>query len=224
MRKKFCPKCGKEVEKLYGKLCRDCFLGSIAELKIPSKIVVKECKDCGRIYFDDSYTDTVEESIDKILSKILEKPQIESASYRVEGDRIHVTLNLQYGDLKKSEERTILLLLKKITCKPCSMKNVGYHRSIIQLRVPERLMESIIEDIRGQVENLRKHDKLSFISKIDRKKEGTDIYLGSKSAASHIVKNIKNQFKAKIKVTAKQAGFVNGRKVYRDTILISIGE
>lgn len=224
MRKKFCPKCGREVEKLYDGLCRDCFLEKTSRLEIPFKIVVKQCRSCGKFYFNHSSAATVEGAVDGILLKILEKPEIESANYRIEGDKIHVTLDLKYKDLKKSEERMVLLTLKKITCESCSKKAVGYYQSIIQLRVPEKLMGPIVSDIEEQIENLKKYDELAFVSKVERRKEGTDIYIGSKSAANNIAKTIKIKFGAEIKISSKLSGSISGRKVYRDTILISIGD
>jgi len=223
MRKKFCPKCGREVEKLYESLCEKCFLGK-TKLEIPEKIVVKECRNCGKIYFEKDSAESIEGMVDKTLSKILEKPDVESASYRIEGDKIHVTLNLKYHDLEKSEEKTILLISKKITCESCSMKAVGYYQAILQLRVPEKLLDVIIEDVKNQIDLFRKYDTLSFISKIEKKKNGADVYIGSKSVANNIAKNIKTKFGAETKLSSKLSGLISGRKVYRDTILISIGE
>ena len=223
MRKKFCPKCGREVEKLHDGLCEKCFLEK-TKLEIPEKIALKECKRCGKIYFDKNSAETVEGAVDKVLTKILEKPDIQSATYRIKGDKIHVALNLKYGDLEKPEERIILFVLKKITCKSCSMVAVGYYQSIIQLRVPEKLIEKIVEDMQQQVENFRECDAMAFISKIERKKEGVDIYIGSKSVAKKLAKCIKTKFKAKIKISNKLGGFVDGRQVFRDTILISISD
>jgi nonsense-mediated mRNA decay protein 3 len=224
MRKKFCPKCGKEVEQLYRNLCGDCFLSKISLIeKIPNKIVVGRCKICGKIYAGEKEFNSVEAAVGSALSKILKQEEIKDAHYRIKNGAIHLTITLEVEGLEKQEEKKISLIVRSITCKQCSMKFVGYYQSIIQVRAPQKLLSSIQKEIENQIE-LSKPDKLAFISKVEPVKNGLDIYVGSKHVASKIAKHIKEKFKANIKISKKLSGVISGKTVSRDTILVSIGD
>lgn len=225
MRKKFCPKCGKQTDKFYVRLCKNCFLSEVSVLKnIPNKIILKKCKSCEKIFVDNKIADDVENALDLFLMEILKQPEIYSATYRVEGNKVHVNLKLKLDDLEKTEEKISELIVKKITCKSCSMKSVGYYQSILQIRAPQIQIDEILEEVENQINLLNKYDNLAFISKIDKKTEGIDVYIGSKSVAMQIAKNLKNRFSANIKISRKLSGSISGKKVYRDTILVSVGE
>jgi len=224
MRKKFCPKCGKEVEELYRNLCKDCFLSKISMIeKIPNRIVVGRCKVCSKIYTRDKEFNSIEGAVGSALSKTLKQKEITDAHYRIENNKIHVTITLEVEALEKQEEKTINLVVKSITCKQCSMKSVGYYQAIIQIRAPEKLLDSIQQEIEKQI-NSSKSDKLAFISKIQQTKNGFDVYLGSKQIANRIARDLKEKFKANIKISRKLSGTISGKTVSRDTILVSIGE
>jgi len=223
MRKKFCPKCGREIEKIYNNLCKDCFLSKISLIEeIPDKIVIGRCKNCDRIYVGEKNFDSVKDAVDSVLSKIKQK-EIKNIDYRIEDNKIYVAITLEVERLIKKEEKTINLFVKPITCRQCSMKFVGYFRSIIQVRAPEKLLKSIQEEIEKQIISF-KPNKLAFISKIEQVKNGFDVYIGSKQVASQIAKNLKKKFKTNIKISKKLSGVMRGKTVSRDTILVSIGE
>lgn len=224
MRNKFCPKCGKQTDKIYNNLCEDCFLSGVSVLKnIPNKIVLKKCKSCEKIFVDDKSSDSVENALDLFLIEVLKKPEIHSATYRIDANKVHINLTLRVDDLDKTEEKISELIVKKITCKSCSMKAVGYYQSILQLRAPKNQIGDILEEIENQINLMNKYDSLAFVSKTDKKPEGVDLYIGSKSVANHIAKNLKNKFRANIKISRKLGGSISGKKVYRDTILVSVG-
>ncbi|MEM5772711.1 MAG: NMD3-related protein, partial [Candidatus Aenigmatarchaeota archaeon] len=77
-------------------------------------------------------------------------------------------------------------------------------------------------EIENQINYLSQYDKLSFISKFEETKNGFDVFVGSKNSANQIARILKAKYKAKLKITKKLAGRIKGKKVYRDTILISI--
>lgn len=225
MRKKFCPKCGKQTEKFYGKLCGNCFLSEVSVLKnIPNKIVLKECKSCEKVFVDNKIANNIGNVLDLFLMEILKQPEIHSATYRVEGNKIHINLVLRVDDSEKKEEKISELVVKKITCRSCSMKLVGYYQSILQIRAPQNQIDEILEEVEDQIDLMSKYNNMAFISKIGKKPEGVDLYIGSKSVAMEIAKNLKNKFGANIKISRKLSGSISGKRVYRDTILVSVGE
>lgn len=222
---KFCPVCGRKVEKLYDGLCDDDFLKKISfEKLIPDRIVIKQCKICGRFYVDKYSAATLEGAVDLVLQKALKEKTIHSASYRIEGNKIHITLAINYEDLKKEQEFTRELVLKNIVCESCNMKNSGYFNSILQIRVPEKILQIIIDDVLSQIDLMHNYNDMAFIGKVEKKKEGIDFYIGSKDVADQIAKNLKIRYEAEIKKSSKQSGYLSGKKIYRDTILVRIGK
>lgn len=225
MRKKFCPKCGKETEKFYENLCKDCFLErfSLSE-KIPKKFLFKKCKNCGKIFYKNIGKESLESLVEAILSKILEKERIESINYRISNDKLKMEIETKIKDLKKVEELVSELIIKQSICNICQIKEKGYAQAIIQLRCSDKILPKIEEDIRREVEILNKFDFLAFISKIEKEKNGLNFCIGSKKSAREIAKILKRKYKAEVKFSRKLVGFERGEKVYRDTILIKISD
>jgi NMD protein affecting ribosome stability and mRNA decay len=225
MHKKFCPKCGKTVEKLYNNLCADDFLKTLSlEKFFPKKIILKQCKQCRKIYTNKKSAATVEGVLDFFLQEVLRAETIYSASYRVEGQKVHITLRLKYEDLEKEESFVRELVVKNIVCESCNMKNSGYFNSILQLRVPEKVLQIIIDDILNQIDLMRNYNKMAFLGKFEKKKEGVDFYIGSKDVAEQIAKDLKIKYGAEVKKSSKQSGYLRGKKIYRDTILVRLGK
>lgn len=224
MKKKFCPKCGKATEKFYNRLCADCFLAKISVAdKLPRKIVVKRCKRCNRFFVGKKIAETAEEAIDFILMKFLERLDIKEIDYRISGNKIFLNAIVAIDDLERLEEVEVRLKEKLITCQYCAMKRTKYYNAILQIRAPKHMMDEILNEVERQIASF-KQDRLAFISDIEKRARGIDVYIGSKSAAVNIAKRLKNKFKARIKISRKIGGVKKGRIVYRDTILVLIGQ
>jgi nonsense-mediated mRNA decay protein 3 len=224
MSKKFCPKCGKETEKFYGKVCENCVLSELSVFeKLPDKIVVKACKSCDKFFVEDRSVDSVEGAVDFLLSKIMEQKEVRSANYEITGGKLKIFVNLRIDQAEKTEEKILDLISKSILCESCHMKTSGYYQAVLQVRAPEKLLNTLQEEIEKQINLLYNFDRLAFISSIEKTKNGFDVYLGSKSAAKKITGKLKNKYNASTKFSRTLSGRISGKKVYRDTILISIG-
>jgi|YelNatPaOPRAMG01_1025707.scaffolds.fasta_scaffold04552_13 nonsense-mediated mRNA decay protein 3 len=222
MREKFCPKCGKKTEKFYEGLCEDCYLSKFSlSKKLPDKIIIKQCKFCGK-FFLGNHSGSIEDLIEIFLQDFLKEGELTSISYRIAENKVFLTLNLKINDLKKTEEKEVDLIIKKIICQACAMKESGYFQAIIQVRAPENLLSEIKKEIDDQINYLNQYDNLAFISNFQEVKNGFDVFIGSKASAQQIARTLKLKYKAKIKITRKIAGKLKGKKIYRDTILISI--
>lgn len=224
MGRKFCPKCGKKTEIFYDNLCEECFLKEISFVSlIPNKFLIKECKSCGRFFFKSDASASLEKLIESTLSKLLSKKEVESATYRIQDNKLHVNVRIKINGLKKEEKKISSLVVKKIVCRECALKSLEYYQSIIQVRAPEDVSNKILERMKRIVEKSKK-EKLAFISKIEKVPRGFNAYIGSKRIAKEIVQEIKKEFKAKIKISRKLSGSIRGKRVYRDTILVLAGE
>ena len=223
MRKKFCPRCGKETEEFIDHVCRDCFLKKFSILKkIPDKIAIKHCGSCEKFYVEDQSAYTSEKVLELFLGKFLKFKEIIDASYRVHVGKLHLTLKIHSDGADKTEGKEIALVEKKIICESCGMKFSGYFNSIIQLRCPEEKLGKIIEEIHQMVKSLNKSDRLSFISNEEETVNGFDFYIGSKAAANKTANELKKRYRAKIKISRKLSGSKGGKSIYRDTLLVSI--
>ena len=224
MRKKFCPKCGKETEKFYGKVCENCVLSGLSVIqKLPDKIIIKACKSCDKLFVEDKSVGSAEDAVDFILSELMKQKEVKSANYEMENSKLKIVVTLKIGETEKTEEKILDLFSKTILCKSCHMKTSGYFQTVLQIRAPEKLLNALQEEIENQIQFLYKFDKLAFISSIEKTKNGFDVYIGSKSAAKNITGKLKNRYNATTKFSRTLSGKISGKKVYRDTILISIG-
>jgi len=222
MRKKFCPKCGRETEEFYNGLCLDCYLPKFSIIsKLPEKLIIKECRLCGKFFINGS-SDSIENLIESFLGNLLQQKEILSVSYRITKDKVFLTLKLKFSGLEKTEEKTINLNFKKIICQTCSMKESGYFQATLQVRAPENLLPKILDEIESQINYLNQFDKLAFISSSQKVKNGFDILIGSKNSAKRIAKTLQLKYRANIKISRKLSGSIKGKKAYRDTILVKV--
>lgn len=219
--KKFCPKCGKQTEKFYENLCKECFLGSVSFLPlIPDKVVLRKCKFCERFLSNDKPL-SLNEWIEKFLLKNLKSQNIENITYRIAENKLHLTINSKFYDLNKTEEKACELATKFVTCKFCWMKQSGYHQAIIQIRGEKKCFDEFIRKLESKLNELKEADELAFISKIERN-DFIDAYVGSSSSALKAVNWLRKSFKIRTKITKKLIGIKSGKRVYRTTILVQL--
>ncbi len=222
MSKKFCPKCGRETDKFYDNLCKNCFLEKISiSKKLPDKIVARICKSCNKIHIE-SYSDyEIENAFEKFLAKTLKKENVKIIKYDIIGNKAIVNLESEIKGLKKSEEKQISLILKKFLCKFCNLKGGKYFRAILQIRADKEKVEKTLTEIENLIKKINREDNFAFISALDRREEGIDIYLGSKSAADRMARYLKDKYNVKVKISRTLFAVKTGKKVYRDTLLVS---
>lgn len=208
MPKYFCPKCGKEVNRLIKNLCKDCFLESL-EIKLP-KIVLKKCKVCGK-YYEKRFLGEKDELIERKLKKMLKKLEVKEADYWL-NDSLHLKLLFEVDGVELKKEVEVEIKEEKGICRYCSLRLSNYWEAILQIRGKK---EGILKEIEEMLKK-EKH-KLAFISRVVELKNGLDIYLGSKKVARKLARKFKG---AKVKITRKFYGFKRGRRIYKDTILV----
>lgn len=213
MLKKFCPICGKEVSIFLEGICLDCFRKEfVKKYKIPEKIKIYKCKFCNRYSLSKKY---LFENLENALEHFV-KHSIKIGECEIKYDK----------EIKVYKNNLLILTfplnfeIKPFTCKFCAMKNSGYKQAIFQLRTK---MNSIILDEIKKIVEKEKKDFYSFISKIEEKKEGIDVFIGSKNVAYKILKYLERKYSIKYKISRSLVGMKKGKKVYLDTISIKNG-
>lgn len=213
-----CPRCGRETKVFVEKFCLECYRKDIEKkIKIPGKQTIYKCKYCGKYSITKKHLFyTFEEVINHLLShsSFLKNVELEK-NFDVFDNLIKITF------LKDN----LIVLVKELeiqekpfTCKFCAMKNSGYKQAIIQLRF--EVSDELLKEIESLVYRKNRYDFLSFISKIERKNNGTDLYIGSKNVAYEILNLISKKFPIEYKISKTLVGVKEGKRVYLDTILI----
>lgn len=146
---------------------------------------------------------------------------IKNINYRVDNGKAHVSLKFDFGGIQKSEEHQIKIDERAMTCEQCALAGAHYYNAILQIRAPDKIMDTVLREVRKKVESM-KSDRLAFITDVNSVNGGVDVYIGSKGAANRIARAIKDKFGAHLTNTRKIGGVKDGKNVYRDTILILI--
>lgn len=227
---KFCPNCGKETKKLIKGLCENCFKKKNKLLSLPKKIEIERCPNCGKFKDKGKWTKPIELK-NFLREKIKEKIQVNGklGTLEINLNKINKKFETELKakgviseDQKtpKSEELKFDLEIKTKVCKYCSRKLGGYYEGILQLRGSDENIKkslNIIEKI------LKENNKgMKFISNIQRKKNGIDIYLGSKGLLKKISRRLKTKFKAQKKESYSLKTQKEGKKVYTSTIFLKV--
>ncbi|RKZ25620.1 hypothetical protein DRQ26_05605 [bacterium] len=219
MKSKFCPLCGKKTDTLFDGLCESCF--SKEKLaKIPKKIKVFVCKNCGKI---NGNIKLDENGLKKIIRDNLEvngelkKIEIlKVVDKRKNFKKIEMEVSgLLKGKLEKKEIVETTIEIKKRLCETCGKVKGGYYEAIIQIRSDKKVKER--EALKVIVKRIEKEGGL--ITKIEEK-NGIDIYFTPKKILNRVVKKI-----PKIKEIKKSYTLVtkkDGRDLYRNTVLVRL--
>ncbi|MEM0155907.1 MAG: NMD3-related protein [Thermoplasmataceae archaeon] len=119
-------------------------------------------------------------------------------------------------------------ILKKTfnSCPECNKKTGSYYEAVVQIRSSYGQYDPSVDDavsIALSIEHsLEKKHANSFVSKIEKKPEGIDIFLGRKNDAMRIVKSITETRPASLVVTKSLSGRKEGEDFYRFTYGIRI--
>lgn len=200
-----CPKCGRSNKeaKFIDAFCIDCYPYNI---RLP-EIEIEECKHCHRIRFRGEWQPFNRK---KLESYVAGKCSGDFSSVEYDSRTSTLTFTIKKGDnelqIKKHFEpkKTITM------CLDCSRKAAGYFEAIVQLR--------------GNAYEVKKHQRLlsdlltreTFLSKMEEKKEGIDLYAGSSKAVIKIL----NEMGLKTLMTKKLMGVREGKRYYRTTFLL----
>lgn len=221
--KKFCPSCGAETKKFYGNVCVKCHLKKTRLLEAPPEIKIDYCK-CGHIKINEYWkkgtslkkeiTTTVRKSV-----KLNENAKLKIIIPQLEGkSRIKVKLVASIGSIK--EEAGMFIALSRQLCGNCSREKSGYYEVILQIRGEKSRHEKTKNFIIKKVQE--SNDRNAFISKVEYKNEGIDMYIGSKNAANRVINELKKVCDFNIKRSYKIYGMKKGNTLFRSTILLRL--
>lgn len=134
--------------------------------------------------------------------------------------RAHVTVEGNMHGKRLIDEFDVDLHIKRDVCERCSKISGGYYEGVIQIRAEGRVPEEheliAATDIANRVvERERRDDRMAFLSRVERKKEGLDIYVGRTRAAKQLSRTIIEELGGSFRESPKLVGKKDGKNVYR---------
>ena len=120
------------------------------------------------------------------------------------------------------EEARIRFTLKWKTCDVCSLKSARHYEAVLQVR--GELTKAKRSEVRMALEHLAAdagaHERKAFISSIEERREGLDIYINPASLARQMAALLKEKFGAELEESTKLVGRTkDARQRYRISIL-----
>ena len=196
-----------------GEFCEECTIKKIKKL-VPHKLKIEFCRRCGRLkvrgeYVEDNDKELAEAILAALNDKNYKKIKINSfdgkvadvdITYSVDGD--FVVFNTSF-EIKKIHQ----------ICQDCYRKSSGYYEALVQLRGNKEKANKIIGKLNKFVS-----ERGAFISKIEELEQGFDVYVSDKL----ITKAFFSFNKLKPKASYTLYGVKRGRKIYRDTYLLTL--
>ncbi len=209
-----CPRCGKTNDKIefVDAFCVECYLGNI-KIKVPDSVSFEQCGRCNRIRFRGEWIPFSEKKIGNFVIDRC-RGQFKDATYDVYKQIATFTVGDETSKKTTTLQLNIPLELNKTICQQCSQISGGYFEGIIQLRGDKReKLESMADKI------IKRLEGKTFVSKIDEKDEGLDIYVGKSKV---VVKLMSDLGMKKVLMTKKLVGREQGTRLYRTTFLVRL--
>lgn len=229
-----CIVCGAK-ESVERGLCEDCLFNSV-NLSYDSSEEIVICPKCDAAKIRKKwYYRNSEREIEKKISSGVRVTGMNDAVFELEFE--HFDLSRDDSISFKSQvtspggNRHVfsgVINLKKTrnSCPECNKKTGSYYEAVIQIRSSFGEHDPSIDDVVStalSMENrLEREHTNSFISKVEKKPEGIDIFLGRKNDAAQIAKVITDSRPCSLIVTKSLAGRREGEDFYRFTYGIRV--
>lgn len=234
MKDLLCPLCGRLIDHHINGLCKDCFLKNITIASVPQVIHTIICTECGAVKkgrrWEMNDTEMEEMIKEQIISSVKINPIIKDYGISVRlasRDPFifngKIVVNSLIEGTKIDIELETQVRVKKETCIICSRRAGGYYEAIVQIRAHGRFPDEDEQDqVLDMIYNIidRQYNSgngMSFITKIEKLHEGTDVYLGSNSIARQICRTASDRFGSNFAESFTLAGRKDGENIYRIT-------
>lgn len=218
----FCPKCGTSIEQPLGPkgLCKDCYRERHDLVDLPDEIRFDQCSQCKDYKIENTwheFTGTQDMIFD--LLKPYEDEDVEmSASFRSRGETyiVNVMMIDMVDGTQVEQTQEIELIPEKTQCKTCARFQGGYYEAIVQIR------GSISEDMFGELmdaaADLTNKDRNHFISNVEERDGGYDVYVSSQAMANRIIDQLQEHASTDVTRTRERVGEKDGEPVFRNVI------
>lgn len=219
---KFCPRCGKETDQLYGeekKLCADCFPDKNDLLDIPDEVEIEICSVCGRMKFEGRWIEaySVEEQLLEKFQQFGEEDVHFELQYWEEESQMYVKVHARKGEI--TDEYDTRVNFTKDQCGDCSRFQGGFYKVKIQLRGDEDL-DSVADTIADKAAELTNRNRKNFLSNIEETDHGYNFFLSTEDMNKQILTMLRDRYDPDIKRSYELIGEENGEEVYRNVVSV----
>jgi nonsense-mediated mRNA decay protein 3 len=218
-----CPSCGKPSVGV----CSNCTIKGHILATIPRHLDIKVCPTCLDYFLNgkwvqneiiDAVTRTIETALSIKATKstvYIDVPELDKSLIRA-----HVTVEGNIDGKRLMDDFSVDLHIKREVCERCSKISGGYYEGLIQIRAEGRVPEeneliAATDLVNRVVERERRDDRMAFLSRVERKKEGLDIYVGTTRVAKQLSRTIIEELGGSFKESPKLVGKKDGKNVYR---------
>ncbi len=221
LKNRFCPKCGKETEKLIDSLCSSCYSGT-PNVKVPNQKNVLQCVKCEMIYHKGFWTRPRKNVETYLVDRIRDSIKLPTGEELVdvklleEGKEAEVLIRSQIGDEKLERIVNGKFEIKKYCCPACSREQGIDYTAKLQLRSSKdhaKFVEEALKYIR---------EAAPKVSKVEPMLKGVDVYLVNQRLAKQAARRIKKHLDVTIKESYRNYSWdhENDRPKRRITILL----
>lgn len=221
---KFCPRCGKETDRLYGdkkKLCAECYPEVHDLLEVPDKVEIEVCPVCGRMKKSGEWLEeyTIEE---QLLAKFAEfaEPEVETEiQFWEEDGQTFVRLHAFKGEMSAFYDTRVDFVQQQ--CRDCSRFQGGFFKVKLQLR-GETDLDPIADKIVDVAAEATNEDRKDFLSNVERTSHGFDFYMSTEKIAKKVLRTLRSEYNPEIKRSYELIGEKDGEELYRNVISVRI--
>ncbi len=196
-----------------------------------AKISEFEITVCSRCNFIRMGNRWVEKSVEEVLEEMILKNARVVEEFNVSEIAIAQEQCIFRGEISGDDVEVVVPLkykINKVLCEKCSREAGGYYESIIQLRAAGRdLSDEEIEkalEIVDEVISSAPEDQKAFVSKVERKREGVNIFFGSRNIGKKVSRIILRKLGGSLTESKKLHTRIDGRDVYRFTYSVKLPE
>ncbi len=185
-------------------------------------IKVKRCPHCGSVFLGGWSERAIkeEEVIDSVIKTVF---NLRDPTFEVSGDEYNRKVAFEGISSRNGEEKTgqFFLQTSLSTCPVCTRKLGNYYEAIFQLRGQKgERQDLILSFLVDLVENAPSKDV--FLTKLEKMKEGYDLFLSDKQFTRSIARKAVERFGGTFKETSHLVGMKKGTEIYRITVSVRI--
>ncbi|MFP4196500.1 MAG: 60S ribosomal export protein NMD3 [Thermoplasmatota archaeon] len=232
----FCVECGREGPTYEG-LCGPCYLDRHRFAHIDEKVDLYRCGHCQEFCIDGEWTqiDSLEEAVSQAAVRALRVREdvsvqdIQVSIHPQDGSNllVHLTLEMGFQDLEKTEELETKVRVKGTSCPRCSRIKADYYESILQIRSRDRSLgqeekDEILDHIGSRLEEESRDNRDLFVSKLKELHGGLDVYLSSSHMGKTLSRELAAMYGGQLKESSTLVGQKEGKEVYRITFLVRL--
>jgi len=230
----FCVECGEEGPTYEG-LCARCFLKKNQLTQVPEVVDLPHCAHCREFLIEGRWRafESTEKAVSRAVPvKTRKDARIIDLTVRaIPQDRsnylVEMEVTVRVHDLEKTETHTTLVRVKETSCPRCSKIKGSYFESILQVRSRDRdlgqeEMNGLMDYIGQRVDSEAQESRENFISRVEERHGGFDVYLSSNSLGRALAREIATMHGAEFKESSSLVGKKEGKDVYRVTFLVRL--